>query len=75
MIKIRVGHADIFADTNRCEYPHYPAYVGYRAIHAAHILDRHGMAIPNKNIDDNNECWSVLAESCLYANLTKTLRW
>ena len=50
-ILIRDGHADIFADAHRCGYPHYPTYVGYSAIYAAHISDRHPirfrMAIPN----------------------------
>ena len=50
-VRIRDGHADIFADTHRCGYPHYPTYVGYSAIYAAHISDRHGvricMAIPS----------------------------
>ena len=46
-----VGHADIFADAHQCGYPHYPTYVGYSAIYAAHISDRHPirirMAIPS----------------------------
>ena len=33
---IRDGHADIFADAHRCGYSHYPTYVGYNAIYAAH---------------------------------------
>ena len=41
MLDIRVGHADTFADAHRCGYPHYPTYVGYSAIYAAHISDRH----------------------------------
>ena len=37
----RDGHADIFADVHRCGYPHYPTYIGYSAIYAAHISDKH----------------------------------
>ena len=43
--KTRDGHADIFADTHRCGYPHYPTYVGYSAIYAANISDRHPICI------------------------------
>ena len=49
----RDGHADIFAHAHRCGYPHYPTYVGYSSIYAAHISDRHPirirMAIPNSD--------------------------
>ena len=50
-IATRDGHKDIFADAHRCGYPHYPTYIGYSAIYAAHISDKHPirirMAIPN----------------------------
>ena len=50
-VPFRVGHADIFADAHQCGYLHYPTYVGYSAIYAAHISDRHPirirMAIPS----------------------------
>ena len=52
-IATRDGHKDIFADAHRCGYPHYPTYIGYSAIYAAHISDRQPirirMAIPNRN--------------------------
>ena len=38
IVLIRDGHADIFSDTHRCGYSHYP-YVGYSQIYAAHISD------------------------------------
>ena len=44
-VPFRVGHADIFADAHQCGYLHYPTYVGYSAIYAAHISDRHPIRI------------------------------
>ena len=50
---------DIFADAHQYGYPHYPTYVGYSAIYAAHISDRHPisirMAIPKKDIPQSNK--------------------
>ena len=48
-VRIRDGHADIFADARRCGYPHYPTYVGYSAILSdnAEVDADICMAIPN----------------------------
>ena len=44
IVLIRDGHADIFSDTHRCGYSHYP-YVRYSHIYAAHISDRRPIRI------------------------------
>ena len=68
-IHIRDGHADIFGDAqpHRCGFPHYPTYIGYSAIYAAHISDRHDirirMAIPSldpNHTQKNGQCPNVL---------------